>query len=247
MLSDWCNSSDNIICEMANAMTFKFDKYWKKSNIALAVANVLDPRFKKKMVEFYLKRIYRITYQSEIDKFIGVLKNLFQCYVLAAPISQNNTDQGYAPPILNQFVNNMDEELDNYLFDNESCGAGVESTELDRYLSQPPLKTSKANLNAFDILAWWKNQADEYPILSLLARDVLAMQVSTVASESTFSAGGHVIDPYRSRLDPDIVEALVCTKDWIVASRKGKSCKLILSSQCTFIVLFIHCLLIFRF
>ena len=87
MLSDWCNSSDNIICEMAIAMTFKFDKYWKKSNIALAVANVLDPRFKKKMVEFYLKRIYRITYQSEIDKFIGVLKNLFQCYVLAAPIS----------------------------------------------------------------------------------------------------------------------------------------------------------------
>jgi hypothetical protein len=48
LLSDWCNSSDNIICEMANAMTFKFDKYWKKSNIALAVANVLDPRFKKK-------------------------------------------------------------------------------------------------------------------------------------------------------------------------------------------------------
>ena len=90
----------------------------------------------------------------------------------------------------------MDEELDNYLFDNESCGAGVESTELDRYLSQPPLKTSKANLNAFDILAWWKNQADEYPILSLLARDVLAMQVSTVASESAFSVGGCVIDPY---------------------------------------------------
>ncbi|MEI4927463.1 hAT family dimerization domain-containing protein, partial [Klebsiella pneumoniae] len=50
--------------------------------------------------------------------------------------------------------------------------------------------------------------------------DVLAIQVSTVASESAFSAGGRVIDPYRSRLDPEIVEALICTKDW-VAARKG--------------------------
>ncbi|CAO2143646.1 unnamed protein product, partial [Urochloa humidicola] len=56
---------------------------------------------------------------------------------------------------------------------------------------------------------------------SKLARDVLAMQASTVASESAFSAGGRVIDPYRSRLDPEMVEALVCTRDWIVGEKKG--------------------------
>jgi len=50
----------------------------------------------------------------------------------------------------------------------------------------------------------------------------LAMQVSTVASESVFSAGGRVVDPYRSSLDPDMVQALVCTKDWITASKRGE-------------------------
>jgi hypothetical protein len=59
--------------------------------------------------------------------------------------------------------------------------------ELDRYLVEPQLKVTKANQNAFDILAWWKNQKDEYPILSLPAHDVLAMQVSTVPSESAIT------------------------------------------------------------
>jgi hypothetical protein len=49
----------------------------------------------------------------------------------------------------------------------------------------------------------------------------MAIQVSTVASESAFSAAGRVLDPYRNRLDPEIVEALICTKDWVAASRKG--------------------------
>lgn len=46
--------------------------------------------------------------------------------------------------------------------------------------------------------------------------------MSTVASESAFSAGGRVVDPFRSRLDPEIVQALICTKDWNTALKKGK-------------------------
>jgi hypothetical protein len=46
-------------------------------------------------------------------------------------------------------------------------------------------------------------------------------QMSTVASESAFSVGGRVLDPFRTRLDPTMVEALVCTKDWIAGARIG--------------------------
>lgn len=44
--------------------------------------------------------------------------------------------------------------------------------------------------------------------------------MSTVASESAFSTGGRVLDPYRTRLSPAIVEALICTQDWVRKSRK---------------------------
>jgi len=40
----------------------------------------------------------------------------------------------------------------------------------------------------------------------------LSILISNVASKSTFSVGGRVIDQYRSLLKPDIVEALVCTR-----------------------------------
>jgi hypothetical protein len=41
------------------------------------------------------------------------------------------------------------------------------------------------------------------------------------------SASGRVINPYRSQLDPEMVEALVCTRDWIVGAKKGESFSLI--------------------
>lgn len=83
----------------------------------------------------------------------------------------------------------------------------------------------------FDILSWWKVNQVEFPILSRLARDILSMQVSTVASESAFSAGGRVVDPFRGRLEPETVEALICTKSWIGAS-KGNLLNFI-STSCT--------------
>jgi hypothetical protein len=52
----------------------------------------------------------------------------------------------------------------------------------------------------FDILGWWKVNGIKYPILAEIARDVLAIPISTVASESAFSTGGRVLDCFRSSL-----------------------------------------------
>jgi hypothetical protein len=84
-------------------------------------------------------------------------------------------------------------------------------SELDRYLME---EIEKPNEN-FDILNWWKVNSTKFPVLAQIARIVLAIPITTVASESAFSTGGRVLDPFRSSLAPITVEALVCTQNWL--------------------------------
>ena len=85
--------------------------------------------------------------------------------------------------------------------------------QLDLYLDEP-----RVDRNAkLDILAFWKGNEFRYPELAAMARDILSIPISTVASESTFSVGGRVIDQFRSALKPNVVEALICTRDWLYA------------------------------
>jgi hypothetical protein len=55
----------------------------------------------------------------------------------------------------------------------------------------------------------------KYPILAKIARDILAILISTVTSEFAFSNGGRILDPFKSSLSPLTVEALICTQDWL--------------------------------
>jgi hypothetical protein len=117
----------------------------------------------------------------------------------------------------------MEEDEDDYFQSQQGThvsNEGDTDTDLEKYMAEK-LNLLKDAFDKFDILSWWKTHQDVYHVMSMLARDVLAIQVSTVASESAFGAGGRVIDPFRSRLDPQVVEALICTKDWVSATRKG--------------------------
>ncbi|KAH7688789.1 Tam3-transposase (Ac family) protein [Dioscorea alata] len=102
--------------------------------------------------------------------------------------------------------------INNYQLFVASRGCQMENvkSELGNYLKESilPMKTD------FDILSWWKN-ALKYPTLKLIARDILAIPVSTMASESAFSTSGRFINPHRSRLHPNTIEALMCTQDWL--------------------------------
>jgi hypothetical protein len=88
-------------------------------------------------------------------------------------------------------------------------------TELQVYLEENVLICEKGV--EFNALGWWKANALKYRILSILAKDVLSTPITTVSSESTFSAGGRIIDPYRASLTPETVQMLVCGVDWVRA------------------------------
>ena len=57
-------------------------------------------------------------------------------------------------------------------------------------------------------------------MLSIIARDVLTVFVSTVSSEAAFSADGRVVSKKRCNLSPEAIEAVVCLKDWNLADKR---------------------------
>lgn len=93
---------------------------------------------------------------------------------------------------------------------------------MEKHLKEDRVRWNDKVDGTFDILSCWKGKQGMYPILARLARDVLAIQVSMVASGSTFSNGGHIVNSFRASLDPKLFEALICTKDWIGAGKRGK-------------------------
>ncbi|KAL2930648.1 putative AC transposase, partial [Bienertia sinuspersici] len=58
----------------------------------------------------------------------------------------------------------------------------------------------------FHIIKWWKNHSSKFPVLARIAKDILAIPASTIASESAFSAGRRVLDEKRSRLSSESIE-----------------------------------------
>ncbi|CAN0875214.1 Putative AC9 transposase [Linum grandiflorum] len=85
------------------------------------------------------------------------------------------------------------------------------TSELDTYLNEDILPRT----SDFDILMWWKINDPKYPILQEIARDILVVPITSVASESAFSSGGRLLDPHRSILHESTREALMCTRTWL--------------------------------
>ena len=68
-------------------------------------------------------------------------------------------------------------------------GRGIIKTELQKYLNEGLEEDEVGD----DVLGWWKVHGPRYPVVARMARDILAVPVSTVASELAFSVGGLLI------------------------------------------------------
>ena len=94
--------------------------------------------------------------------------------------------------------------------------------ELSKYLNSPVVANNNDEEDEFDILQWWHDKRSTYPELSILARDVLSVPVSTVSSESAFSLAGRIIDDRRTSLTPEMVKVLMSVKDGELARRRAQ-------------------------
>uniref|UniRef100_A0A803MX63 BED-type domain-containing protein n=1 Tax=Chenopodium quinoa TaxID=63459 RepID=A0A803MX63_CHEQI len=227
-LIEWENSTNMDIRIMGRQMREKFDKYYGdlgKTNIMMLVAVVLDPRYKLRFLKYSFKKLYPNDFAKVdviCDNLYDNVQKLFNHYdaIIASSSSKNdrninvaNVDNG-SENLSSSNSEQMKKFYDD--FDEEESDFIVEKSELDYYLEEARERRVEGEM--FDILGWWKEKSDKYKVLSTLAKDILAIPISTVSSESAFSTSGRILDHIRSSLGPNMVEALVCTQDWLRAS-----------------------------
>nr|KAJ0212607.1 hypothetical protein LSAT_V11C400199540 [Lactuca sativa] len=219
-ISNMCLNKDEKKNGMALSMKAKYDKYWDNldnMNLLLHIALVLDPRNKMFFLDYCLGLIYGTNSEkrNEVNqRVLETLKELFIQYKKMTVKENEKNTIGSSTATTASFSSFVDLDLDDgYAKYLENRGKGINNTELDIYLADTTEKKMKGD--NFDVLSWWNRNSGKYPILSKIAKDVLGMPISTVASESAFSTGGRVIDKFRSSLTPKTVEALICTQDWL--------------------------------
>jgi len=98
-----------------------------------------------------------------------------------------------------------------------SLSTSAAACELSAYLDSDNVTAYEDD---FDLFLWWRDHKLTYPVLSIMARDIMSVPVSTVSSESCFSLTGRILEERRRRLLPEHVEMLACIKDWELGERR---------------------------
>ncbi|OMO92571.1 Transferase [Corchorus olitorius] len=176
----------------------------------IELSAILDPRFKMKLVEYYYSQIYGSTALERIKEVSDGIKELFNAYSICSTlIDQGSALPGSSLPSSSNDSRDRLKGFDKFLHETSQSQSAV--SDLEKYLEEPVFPRNCD----FNILNWWRVHTPRYPILSMMARDVLGTPMSTVAKESSFNAGGRVLDSCRSSLTPDTRQALICTRDWL--------------------------------
>lgn len=226
-LSKWMESDDLGLQRMATNVKTEVDKYWDINgnlNYLLLVAVVLNPRYKLEYIEFCFSHVYGPDEYKEILKnLIDLLEELFAKYEALYPFPPDACDAGdLSSHVTSQSQVGHDDNsenvnlLDKFKLRVKGKRTGLIKNELDRYLNDD----LEDGFNGFDILGWWRGNTTKYYVLSRMARDILAIPVSTVSLEYAFNTEGRVLDEFRSLLSDTTAEALICVQSWLKSSTK---------------------------
>ena len=102
---------------------------------------------------------------------------------------------------------------------------GINSTNRDdfeEYLNQS-LEALEIKDGFEDLLGLWSRRSDAFPTLSKMVHDVLAIQASSVASETAFRIGDH-----RHSSAKDNLKTTVLFRDWVNTDRKNNNLPIII-------------------
>ncbi|GBC39169.2 zinc finger BED domain-containing protein RICESLEEPER 2-like [Rhizophagus irregularis DAOM 181602=DAOM 197198] len=180
---------------LAASINEKLKEYWLIIDNNTTISSILDPRNKISLFEP----------GEPTTNAIATLREQFSFYLSQKPQSQASLPSTSSREYFRQL---------------KKCRIGVtaETTlppspspdfaEIERYLTLPYDENVEA-------LLWWQAHSTEFPVLSLMAKDYLAIQSTSVACEQAFSVAGNTITKIQNRLCPETARASLCTKSWI--------------------------------
>ncbi|KAH0729524.1 hypothetical protein KY290_000648 [Solanum tuberosum] len=225
ILKDMMANDDGNLKEIAESMNEKFKKYWgepHKMNKMNFISSVLDPRNKLDYVPFAIVDMFGKEVGeklcSEVKKYMNKLfeyyakKSSKSCLHVPSSTSFDNSSSISSVSGCGNFVNRgrmrTKQQFEKH---KEVSGSSGSKSELKRYLAED----IEPDSDDFNILMWWKVNEPRFPILAEIVREVLAIPISSVASECAFSIGGRVLGPFRTSLTPKLVKSLICVQDWL--------------------------------
>ncbi|KAK4389926.1 Zinc finger BED domain-containing protein RICESLEEPER 2 [Sesamum angolense] len=219
LLDEKSLDNDGFIRDMVKRMKIKFDKYWDETNLLMSIAAVLDPGCKMKALEFCFSKLYS---SKKVEREISFVRNslheLYSEYALMYNDEGESCGQMQGGSSQGQSTSNVGisrgwSQYADFLESVQSVQP--QKSELDMYFEESCYSLKKDNKieKEFDVLEWWRVNSVKYKILSFMARDILVIPVTTVASEATFSSGSRVIDKYRASLTSETVQVLMCGGD----------------------------------
>jgi hypothetical protein len=188
----------------------------------------LDPRAKIKGFNKVIRKLQMITDADYSNKLLETRTLLFKLYHKYDDLYGSVREKRVVPPSLSGKKRTTWDEIydedDDVLPPNLVLSRSIPATALlhaasntnngSELTAYQECDTVSQLDDDFNILNWWHQHKLTYPVLSTLAKDVFSVHVSTISSEATFSTTGRIIEERRRRLNPEIVEALTCIKDW---------------------------------
>lgn len=188
----------------------KLDEYYttaRKQNYAI-VATVCDPRFNFNVFQ-------NLWPDSSSDgRRLQVRKQFIETF-----IQYEHREQALSAAEIEAEFSSNDEGTDTIDIDSESelfkpRGVVEFESEWSKWMKQQPVKRD------IDILRYWTSKEYEFPIISRMAKDHLAIPATSAASESVFSVGGDIITKKRNRLGADNTRRLLCMRDWGISKEE---------------------------
>lgn len=179
-------SNEDLFKSVIEKMKEKFNKYFDDLHITFLLEKFFDPRYKNHFFDIY----FDLLFDSNIEKINTTINSfnskLYEIYEFYKKSANNSTATVGASSSSSTYSINLDNFSTSHLNiamilskkKKIDSSKSFEALDLKSYMDLPTI--SMDSIDPCNILDWWKLYENTYPVLSLMARDILTIPVSTV-------------------------------------------------------------------